>query len=494
MDDQDLIFKLRSIGVRVEGKDALVDTDVLKAVLEGKRMATPREVIVRDEEGAPGKGEGPPGREPRKRRRSRIRKKDRIPTIPKKKKKKEEPTPEEIAKKELEEEEAAAKKAEEEAEIAEIAETAKEAKEAKKRAAEEAAERARKAEEEAERAAEEEEPEVVEEEEPEEKAKKSRAERRREAAAAEEEEPTVSGPVTIAEGMTVREFADKLGIMAKDLIKKLVQRGIMANINHVLEPELAQELAQELGYETRIVSFEEEVQLEQEQALEAVEQVEEGKEPRAPVVTIMGHVDHGKTTLLDAIRESRLVEAEHGGITQHIAAYQVEKDGQKIVFLDTPGHEAFTQLRARGAGATDIVVLVVAADDGVMPQTVEAIDHARAAGVPIVVAINKIDKANANLDRVKTELSERELMPEDWGGDTVMVPLSALQKEGIDDLPPEKSASRTVGRPNSESHPSPSAGTHWASVGGHDQASFSGSGASGLVRLLVSRREEHHAG
>ncbi len=174
----------------------------------------------------------------------------------------------------------------------------------------------------------------------------------------------------------------------------------MANINQVLDSELAQELAKDLGVETMVVSFEEEVQLRR-GALRSAADQPEAKAPRAPVVTIMGHVDHGKTSLLDAIRSSKLTEAEFGGITQHIGAYHVDVNGRQIVFLDTPGHEAFTMMRARGAKVTDIVVLVVAADDGVMPQTIEAIDHARAAKVPIVVAINKIDKANANLDRVK---------------------------------------------------------------------------------------------
>jgi translation initiation factor IF-2 len=245
------------------------------------------------------------------------------------------------------------------------------------------------------------------------------------------------GPVMIREGMTVREFAEKVGVKARDLMKALFDRGILANINHVLEPALAEQLAKDLGVDAMVVSFEEEVQLREELQSGKTngEQPEvKGKVSRAPVVTIMGHVDHGKTSLLDAIRSSKITESEFGGITQHIGAYHVDVHGRQVVFLDTPGHEAFTMMRARGAKVTDIVVLVVAADDGVMPQTVEAINHARAAKVPIVVAINKIDKANANQDRVKRELSEQGLQPEDWGGDTVMVPLSALKREGISDL------------------------------------------------------------
>ncbi len=240
-------------------------------------------------------------------------------------------------------------------------------------------------------------------------------------------------PVIISEAMTVRDFADKLGVKTKDLIKELFKKGVMANINAVLEPELAEQIATDLGVETMVVSFEEEVQLQEELA------VADGgdpadSEPRAPVVTIMGHVDHGKTSLLDAIRSSRVTESEFGGITQHIGAYEVEIEGRKIVFLDTPGHEAFTMMRARGARVTDIVILVVAADDGVMPQTMEAIDHAQAGDVPLIVAINKIDKANANADRVKKELADRNLLVEDWGGNVVSSEISALKNQGIPEL------------------------------------------------------------
>jgi translation initiation factor IF-2 len=237
--------------------------------------------------------------------------------------------------------------------------------------------------------------------------------------------------ITVSHGMTVREFAEKLGVKSKDLIKLLFHKGFMATINHVLEPEMAVQLASELGIEALQVSFEEEIQLRHETAA-----TEAGVERagRAPVVTVMGHVDHGKTTLLDAIRETKVAQGEAGGITQHIGAYHVDVGNRQVVFLDTPGHEAFTMMRARGASVTDIVVLVVAADDGVMPQTIEAIDHAKAAKVAIVVAINKIDKPNANLDRVRKELSDHGLLVEEWGGQTTSVKVSALKKEGINEL------------------------------------------------------------
>ena len=235
--------------------------------------------------------------------------------------------------------------------------------------------------------------------------------------------------ITVAEGITVKELSEKLGIKANLVIKKLVDRKIFATINQTLDVKLAEQLARDFGATVSTVSYEEEAtQLELRQQTEE----EEGPVSRAPVVTIMGHVDHGKTSLLDAIRLSNVAENEAGGITQHIGAYTVEKNGREIVFIDTPGHEAFTRMRARGAKVTDVVVLVVAADDGVMPQTIEAIDHARAAGVPIIVAINKIDKPNAQPDRVKQQLSDRGLMPEDWGGDTVMVPVSARTKQNLD--------------------------------------------------------------
>ncbi|EFS17355.1 translation initiation factor IF-2 [Staphylococcus capitis] len=237
--------------------------------------------------------------------------------------------------------------------------------------------------------------------------------------------------ITYQEGITVGELAEKLNVESSGIIKKLFLLGIMANINQSLDEETLELIADDYGVEIEqeVVIDEEDLSIYFDDETEDPDAIE-----RPAVVTIMGHVDHGKTTLLDSIRHTKVTEGEAGGITQHIGAYQIENGGKKITFLDTPGHAAFTTMRARGAQVTDITILVVAADDGVMPQTIEAINHAKEAEVPTIVAVNKIDKPTANPDRVMQELTEYGLIPEDWGGDTIFVPLSALSGDGIEDL------------------------------------------------------------
>lgn len=249
--------------------------------------------------------------------------------------------------------------------------------------------------------------------------------------APEQPKKEIPEKITYLEGITVGELADKMNIESSSIVKKLFLLGIMANINQSLDDETIELIADDYGVEVEkeVVIDEEDLDIyfdDEEEDPDAIE--------RPAVVTIMGHVDHGKTTLLDSIRNTHVTQGEAGGITQHIGAYQITNDGKKITFLDTPGHAAFTTMRARGAQVTDITILVVAADDGVMPQTIEAINHAKEAEVPIIVAVNKIDKPTANPDRVMQELTEYGLFPEDWGGDTIFVPLSALSGDGIEDL------------------------------------------------------------
>jgi translation initiation factor IF-2 len=252
------------------------------------------------------------------------------------------------------------------------------------------------------------------------------------------EAPVPEGVLVVERASTPQELGPKLNRTAADVVRFLMQQGEMVTATQSLSDDMIELFAAEIGAEVRLVDPGEEQEVELQKLLqleeEGVVEEDEGSPHRPPVITVMGHVDHGKTKLLDRIRDSNVVAGEAGGITQHIGAYQVDKGGRALTFIDTPGHEAFTAMRARGAEATDIVVLVVAADDGVMPQTVEALNHAKAAEVPIVVAINKIDRDNADPNRVMQQLSEQDLVPEAWGGDTVMVPVSALQGDGIDDL------------------------------------------------------------
>lgn len=265
------------------------------------------------------------------------------------------------------------------------------------------------------------------------KDKKSRSQRRRERVAKEEQAREDDSIVVLQVPITVKEFAEELHVSVAQVIKKLIELGIMASQNESIDEDVALLLAEEFGKEVEFGLPESDQSVEEIFNLDP-EDDEASLEGRSPVITVMGHVDHGKTSLLDVIKRSHVTDSEAGGITQHIGAYVVDFEDKKLTFLDTPGHEAFTSMRSRGAQITDIAILVVAADDGVMPQTIEAINHAKVAEVPIIVAINKIDREGANVDRVKQELTEQGLVPEDWGGDTIMVPVSAKTEEGIDEL------------------------------------------------------------
>ncbi len=248
--------------------------------------------------------------------------------------------------------------------------------------------------------------------------------------------------IKIGETIVVKEFAEEIGVTPAQVITELIGLGIMISQNEEIDGETAVIVGEALDIKVVVDSDQVDLDIETEEEIEALEEIQDldfeddpaDLSPRAPIVTVMGHVDHGKTSLLDAIKQTRVTSSEAGGITQHIGAYSVKVNGKDISFLDTPGHEAFTSMRARGAQLTDIAILVVAADDGVMPQTIEAISHAKAAEVPIIVAINKIDKPDSNIDRIKQDLVDNGLMPEDWGGDVITVPVSALKNEGIDEL------------------------------------------------------------